>query len=511
MRREVDWVIVALLAVAAVFLLASLHNGLLWQDEAETALLARNTLRFGYPRAFDGRNLIDIAPPYHHGLGFAWVYSPWLPYYLLAAVFALLGESTAVARLPFALMGWASIVVAWRLARRLTADVRVHRLTVALLTCSVPFLLHMRQCRYYAMSTLLLAWLCLLYLKFIERPTPRRAWSVAGMLALLFHTNYGTWVPVIAAIALDQLFLRRRILLRQLLIPMLTMLLLTIPWAVSTYQATVVGALSLHRMGNHLAFYIRTTNKYLAPLAFMAGMTLVAMVFFRVRPWRLRWTSAARFLVLIALLQLAFLVIPDQRQIRYLISVMPLLALGQAWWLTRWWHHSRLVGGLFIPLFLFTNIHQCASGPGIPLAHFAYELTHRYVGPMEGIVSLLQEDGWPDNTVKIPYDDRTLMFYTDLIIESNEDFVRASDPDWFIPRRGWSPKVFMNSLYVYGMKQSYQRIVLDAPDSYWQNREDPGLHLYRSPMWAPGVVVYRKETSDIADETATPQRRQPDE
>ena len=50
-RPTVDWGVVCLLILAGLLLLSNLGNGYLWQDEAETALLARHTLEFGYPTA----------------------------------------------------------------------------------------------------------------------------------------------------------------------------------------------------------------------------------------------------------------------------------------------------------------------------------------------------------------------------------------------------------------------------------------------------------------------------
>ena len=90
-KPAADPVVVGLLAVAAGLLLWNLGNGYLWQDEAETAVLARNTLQFGYPRAFDGRQWVDIEAWFGFGPGQAWIYSPWIQFYLLAGVFALLG------------------------------------------------------------------------------------------------------------------------------------------------------------------------------------------------------------------------------------------------------------------------------------------------------------------------------------------------------------------------------------------------------------------------------------
>jgi hypothetical protein len=48
---------ILLLSLAdACWLLPSLGNGMLWQDETQTALLARTTLRHGLPMGFDGES-----------------------------------------------------------------------------------------------------------------------------------------------------------------------------------------------------------------------------------------------------------------------------------------------------------------------------------------------------------------------------------------------------------------------------------------------------------------------
>ena len=88
-RRADPWLIL-LLAAGAALLLANLGdgNGRLWQDEAETAVLGKNTLHYGYPRAFDGVNRVNSAMP--TAAGDAWTYHTWLPMYLVAGSFALL-------------------------------------------------------------------------------------------------------------------------------------------------------------------------------------------------------------------------------------------------------------------------------------------------------------------------------------------------------------------------------------------------------------------------------------
>lgn len=493
-----DRVVLALLAVGAVLLLANLTNGYLWQDEAETALLARHTLRFGYPKTFDGRNLLEIPGAYGNGPGEAWIYNPWLPFYLLAGVFALAGESTWMARLPFALCGLLTLVVTWRLACSVTSDRRIQRLSVALMVFSVPFLLHMRQCRYYAMATLLFIGVCWTYLRFLTRPSLLRAIGSALVLALLFHTNFGTFVPTVAALLLHQARWGTRETSRRFLIAMGIVIMLTFPWALLFYRPAFIGELSLERAYRHLEYYIRITNKFLIPIGFMAATTAV-FALMRLRSvaqstaHRPLTASVRGFLWFAVALQGAFLLLPDQRHMRYLMPVVPLLVIGEAWWLVRWWLDCpwRPAGWIVVGLTLFTNVLQ-SPRPEVPLANFGYELTHRYVGPMEGVVDYLRAHGRPDEVVKIPYDDRTVIFYTNMKVERPSEFVRETFPDWVVIRAGWTPTHFFEGAYFRRIEATYERIELDAPDAFWQNREDPGLHHFQRAWWPPPVVMYHK-------------------
>lgn len=492
--RAVDWPVIGLLAVAGILLLAGLDNGLLWQDEAETALLARRILQFGYPRAYDGLNYIEIEP-FGYGPAQAWIYSPWLPFYVLAGTFFLLGQATWVARLPFAIFGWVTVLLTWRLACHLTAQRRIQRLSVALLTCSVPFLLHMRQCRYYAMATMLLTAVCLLYLRFLAQPTRGRAAALSVVLVLLFHTNFGTFIPTFAALFAHQAGWGTRPAGRRFLLGAAGVVACTFPWVLFAYRPAFVGAFRLERLYDHLEYYVRVTNKYLVPVGFMALASLAIWAAGRrVRPGALRAPSAAGWaLVLMGLLHVAFLALPDQRHMRYLMPAVPLFVIGEAWWLVRWWLQGRLrlAGWVVAGLALFSNVLQSPAW-AVPLVDVADELTHPYVGPMEGVVGLLRREGKPGQTVKIAYDDRTILFYTELKVTRPSEFVRETYPDWIVIRRGWTPKHFFRGAHFRRIEATYDRLELDAPDAFWQNREDPGLHHFRRAWWPRPVVVYRK-------------------
>jgi len=204
--RDPFWVVLILLAPLLLF--PNLGNRFFWQDEAETALLARSVVEHGYPLAHDGRRTISDQPgsPDVNDAG-VWIWTPWLQLYPTAASFALLGESTGAARLPFALAGWASVLLAYgvfhSVVRRRTA-----RFAALLLLLSVPFLLQLRQCRYYAFLaffTLLHAW------GYLRLTRAGKGGSVAFTLGALglYHTLLPQLVASTLAFGLDALAVRR--------------------------------------------------------------------------------------------------------------------------------------------------------------------------------------------------------------------------------------------------------------------------------------------------------------
>jgi hypothetical protein len=60
---------------------------------------------------------------------------------------------------------------------------------------------------------------------------------------------------------------------------------------------------------------------------------------------------------------------------------------------------------------------------------------------------------------------------------------------------------FFTSLYFHRIEARYERIELDAPDAFWQNREDPGLHHFRRAWWPAPVVMYQRKQVDARGST----------
>jgi hypothetical protein len=178
--------VLMLCAVAALLLLPNLGGPRLWADEGDTAVFARTIVERGLPYAWDGRTFSESDRGRRLNADLLLVGTPWLPFYVTAGSFALLGESAFSARLPFALCGVASVALLYLLVLRLTADRRAALAAAALLLGSVQFLLYARQCRHYPMNAALTLVVLIGFLRLRERPRDP-LFAIAAVL--LYHTH----------------------------------------------------------------------------------------------------------------------------------------------------------------------------------------------------------------------------------------------------------------------------------------------------------------------------------
>ena len=504
-----------LLVAAALLWLPNLpSSGLLWEDEAETAVLAKNTLTFGYPKAFDGVNRVN--PALAVGPGGAWTYHTWLQFYLAAAAFWLFGTTTTAARLPFALIGVATVVMTYRVALAWRHHHGIARLTSVLTLFSVPLILHARQCRYYALAVFGLLWVLWAYLQICEGRRSGWGWLTAGLL-VLFHSHHGAFVPTVMALGIDgwfrHLWQRDR---RQTFILCAILALAAAPWLFMLQIRQHHHAWSGREFARHLQFYARECNHYVIPLFLLLGLWLLRLI----RPiawWRAAHTddrARVRLLLWILGCHAVFLIaIPWQRHFRYLIHLVPLLYLIEAAVLWRWLGRRPVWLAIVATLLITTDLqystpnvlaqtipavrremarhHHAPVVPRSLLAEYGYELTHRYRGPLSGIIETLRQPARPGDTVKIPYDDHAMMFYMPTLrVEDLNHFLDPTFPTWIIPRIEWAPGDFLATPYGQTIVRTYRRIDTNAPDLPWENRPDPGNHHFRTVEDAPHVVLY---------------------
>jgi 4-amino-4-deoxy-L-arabinose transferase-like glycosyltransferase len=179
------WPFLAIASLVAVLLFADLGGDHFWADEGDTAVLASSILNTGLPRAWDGLTFSDSDLGERVNDTLVVVSHPWLQYYVTAASFALFGESTFAARLPFALAGWLTLPLLYALVLQLTSSRRAALSAIVLLGFSVQFLLFSRQSRNYALYACLA---CALLLLFLRLTNGRAAAAFSATAVGLFHT-----------------------------------------------------------------------------------------------------------------------------------------------------------------------------------------------------------------------------------------------------------------------------------------------------------------------------------
>ena len=188
--------IITILSLFAVFLLfTNLGREYLWADEGDTAVLARNILKFGVPKAWDGVTFVDSDLGKRLNGDLVMVSHPWLQYYLTAGSFLLFGENTFAARFPFALSGLAAILLTYIVVFRQTRNKQMAITAAVLVLLSVQCLIYSRQCRNYSLNAALTL---LLVLQFYRLDSRRAAgwFTLTGIL--LFHTHPVAVAPLSA-------------------------------------------------------------------------------------------------------------------------------------------------------------------------------------------------------------------------------------------------------------------------------------------------------------------------
>jgi len=489
----------ALLIGAVALLFTRLDAAYLWQDEAETAVIARNVLCFGYPRAFDGTHLLYL-PFATHRPGYVWVFHGWIQFYLTAASFLVWGITTWAARWPFAVLGLGSVAATWRLARTFFADRQVALLGTFFLVTSVPFLLHMRQCRYYAPMVFFSLCALLAYWQWLARGRfSGLLWLAAMVLAL--HSIWTSSVMLLLGMGGHWRFSGGRALRRgrEALPWLIAFLIFAISWV---WYAHVWehGTHDLMRdLWRNSSFYVRMINSYTVPLGFI--LAVLAVQWGRGKrhapvPPTIR--SALSLLGWVIGACLVVLLPGRQHFYRYLLIIVPLLYLLTAWWLVGWLgRHPVLLTGIVV-LMVTTDVlhrpdHLLSGTPRFFLADDVYELTHDVPDSTRGIVTFLITHATPGETVKIRYAIAPLVFYTALRVDTRPmAFFEETYPDWIVFQREWISDDFYHQPYYASIASQYEQIHTIIPDHLWGNAPDPFLHRFRPPTNWSGVVIFRK-------------------
>jgi len=515
--------ILLILALGAFLLLFHLDHRPFWQDEAETACLAKNVLKYGVPLAYDGVNMISQEQGHEYDENFLWRWSPWLQIYVTAAAFRLGGLTTFAGRLPFAILGLMCIFLVYQLVRHNFGDRAWALWAAALLTCCVPFLLYARQCRYYSLGAFLtLASLYAFREKWQSKMFP--ALLLCFSLGLLFYANYLLFLSFTGAalLAAGLLYSSEVPLARSLkLIMAVGIIILPGLFLFSIQQQAAM--VSLGAILANLENYFGDFFQFMFPLP---------LGFFLLWRWgRLLWTRSGLseapqekfilFLSLVVLGNILILTPAPQGEFRYLVHLYPLCAIVLGWIVCRAWRYQKFSGVLLAMLLLGTNwlyvlpmdwlgiisrpVHNdphMLIYPNLPLKLYISELSSPYPDVNQNLIRFFQTHARPGETILTAYGDLPLQFYTPYRVFGGlgGPIVETQPPDWLVPRwyTRWNRQYDLNESEVLirqllAHSTDYRPIILPAEDEIFGNQPDPFFHRFIPPIEsiAP-LIVYEK-------------------
>jgi len=162
-----------------------LDKPLLWGDEADTGIEGRNIIRFGYPVAYDGRNVhvYDNGSQLNNNLLPKRI--PWTQYYVAAVSLAIFGNNTFGLRLLFAIIGAAAFFPIHAVLKR---RVKCPLIVTLLVLLWPQVVLFQRSARYYSILVLLYA-IFVWHLSYDFRTTKARFLVALLCFILFYHTH----------------------------------------------------------------------------------------------------------------------------------------------------------------------------------------------------------------------------------------------------------------------------------------------------------------------------------
>jgi hypothetical protein len=511
-NRAVRATIYGLLMALACFVLTyDLGDRLMWGDEADTALRAVNITKYGVPRVEDGKNRIILHGRTDANEAGLWVYSPWLDEYVTAGAFILFGKSTVAARLPFALIGLASVALLGLFTHRVYRDHRIAMAAMLLYVTCVPFLLHARQCRYYAILMLAQIWLMWGYHRILEGSRVNGAIQVALGLAIQFYCNYMVLPGNLLGMGLASLMLCRRHpgLIKSTAAAIAGTALLAAPWLVYSATGRQLKSLELLDFQNKAAFHLAKINDHIFPLALL----LIPLLLAGVRLFRTRCHKAASPHAITSLLwlllasQLLCLSILPFKYFRYMTPMIPVIViLGAGILMVRL--KPIWLGISLVVIVASTNIFSIAGAalfgefrsPGFPFARYVRSVTSEYTDRLEDAVAFLLREGGPDQTIFSPGPEFPLIFYTDMrVLDGRYRKLVVSETDWIAPvsvsRRTEGGLSLRIPPYI---EDVYEKVTLSVHASpRGGSRPDPDHYAFFTVPQLEQLVFYKKRPRPV--------------
>jgi len=538
--------VIVILILSFLLVFVNLGNRVISADESLTTIVAKTVAEKGYPSALydNGQLIITKEGAYANVFGkdvYAW--NSWLEYYLAALPLKLFGMSEFMLRFPFALFGLFTIVLFYFFARKLTNNKEVSLVSLIILATSVPFLLHIRQARWYPLVMFFSLALLFSYLCLLKKEKKASFYFILSAI-LLFHSNFFIFLSLFFGLLIHFIFFfkekNKREIFRKSIVPLLLIFILTFPWFYLT-QLSKATYLKFSLMTTVINFFLSCYYIfiYMFPLIFIL---LIPLIFKKYRTKRKDKESSELkdvsknyllvFIVILTYLVILSLKIDALPGMRSLIFLMPLFCLIIGNIIYKIKEKNKVIAYLLLILLIFTNfLHlfpfvffksaalnvfenfyakdsfspeeltsyekQTFIENSLNVRFFffdyLYEITRDYDSSDELIVNYMIKNGNKNDTFIASSFPNTILLYTGM----NMVDLNAGRIDWIVIR-GFKVRADIEENFTKSVNEkinlsNYDKIVINSLEERWADAPDPVNHRFKTDKNGTVILYHLKK------------------
>jgi len=534
-----DWLIIVLTGIiAAILLFTNLGDKYLWQDEAATAVMGERMMKYGKPLAYDGKNLItmdsfveddgqsislrtgDARTALRYFIDrrdfktdTAWTGQPWGQFIIAGISLSLFGHNTIAARAPFSAAAVITVLLLYWFIRKQFQDRLMASVAVSLLLFNTYWIIHSRQCRYYALTSLMVMVVLMVYAYW------QQGGRFGGLFFILaawcwFQVDFSSFWPVIG-ILLMLAAVHAWPKWTKLASVALALMITIAPW-VWYYEIFERLKTSAETWSDKFSNNLFHMNQFMIPMVVLIAVyLLLAFRWRKVLPLQRQLLLTCLLILPVSLLW-ATSVAPCSFH-RYLVHYTPQAALLMAWlfvefgrWLVR---DRRTIAVSAIAAFALSAVVVLCPLPSnlvswmLPLdgftSHplgifirpeltvFKNELLEHQIDPNRAVIEFIKSKARPDDEILVNYEDIPFMFYTPNPIRGGIPCFRVEDRSStprFLVIRGSVPFLDWPVFIREANRYKWEQIPLIAPDIPWGNNPDPDSQ----PAW---LLLYDGQVS----------------
>ena len=503
MTKYSKHIIISLSILFCFSVLKHLQYPLLWNDEAETAMLIRRTMEFGYPKVHDGKNVLHMIRGINKHIAINESTDAYTGFTWGMIYFGIIGEllasttndiylKTGLLRLPFAFAGIFGVFLLGYTIRNQLSDKQKDQfiiLYLVLLLFNVHLQLHLREVRYYPLIILIGSIFINLFFqyRFNNQPINKKYLILqTAVLWISFHVFSPLFFILVATLVTWELFTFLIVIssYKQLIInslPSFISLILLIPvfiffksfeLSAATAELFDFGSLS-DRVGQlkyMIHYFINFENVYL---------TLFILIWFLLK--NIKSTNKKKITTILFLLGSLFIIyivicanIPSMIWSRYLILLMPLLSVIATLLLTSFsLKKEKLVFVFSFLIFLGFQVFQYNYIKG-----HVIEMTKQYKGVLDYTIPWIMNNY--ENTealvVAANYEECAYMYYLNSKVTygftgNNLTQDTLIEPDIVAYRPVWDGLSCMTKNHLNKFNQ-YEKISFDISDYSFNNNPE---------------------------------------